>query len=531
LKKRAVGAVGVVLSTSALLLGTVAAVPASAASTSGRTLIIDNSFVLVTADPGHVYEQTGNLIDNAAYDTLLTYANGGFQSVVPELATSYQTLDGGRKYVFHLNPAAKFSDGTSVTSADVAWSLTRMVNLKGNPAFLLGGETITTDGPETVVMTSSAPNPAIPYILPNPACGILNMKVVEAHGGTDAPDASTKDTAENWLDDNSAGSGPYVIKSFSTTSQVVLQANPNYWGSPKPAYSTIVIRNTATAAVERLDVQRGTNEIAIDLDPSQAKGMTNVQIHAGPSPNVMFIFANDNPKVSKISSNHDFQEALRYGVDYAGMLALAGSGAVQSPGVIPTVLLGSLPSSADAKYDLSQAKSWLKKSGLGTPSIKLTYPTGITVNGLSFDDAAARVEQYLDQVGINVTLQPESLQVGLASYRAGTEALGLWYWGPDYPDPQDYLVFAPGQLVGLRAGWATSDTTANAPTVVALMKQAESTTGVSARQAIYEKFQNALNKYGPFIPLIQPAEVIVGTKDIKDLQANGLWLVDIRNLS
>ena len=299
MKKRAAGALGVALSTSALLLGTVAALPASAQSTSGRTLIIDNSFVLVTADPGHVYEQTGNLIDNATYDTLLTYANGGFQSVVPELASSYQTLNGGRKYVFHLNPKAKFSDGTPVTSADVAWSLTRMVNLKGNPAFLLAGETIATDGPETVVMTSSAPNPAIPYILPNPACGILNMKVVEAHGGTDAANASTKDTAENWLDDNSAGSGPYVIKSFSTTSQVVLDANPNYWG-PKAAYSTVVLRNTATSAVERLDVQRGVNEIAIDLDPSQAKGMTNVQIHAGPSPNVLFIFANDNPKVSKI---------------------------------------------------------------------------------------------------------------------------------------------------------------------------------------------------------------------------------------
>lgn len=529
MKRQPARALGVALATSALLVSTLSAVPASASSTKGRTLIIDNSFVLVTADPGHVYEQTGNLIDNATYDTLLTYAKGGFKTVVPELAESFQTLDGGRKYVFHLNPKAKFSDGTPVTSADVAWSLTRMINLKGNPAFLLAGEKITTQGPETVVMTSAQPNPAIPYILPNPACGILNMKVVEAHGGTDAPDASTKDTAENWLDNHSAGSGPYVIKSFSTTSQVVLQANPNYWGK-KPAWSTIVIRNTATAAIERLDVQRGKNEIAIDLDPSQAKGMTNVQVHSGPSPNVLFLFANDNPKVSKISSNHDFQEALRYGIDYAGMLTLAGQGAVQSPGVIPTVLLGALSPKADAKYDLAKAKSFLKKSGLGHPSIKLTYPTGITVNGLSFDDAAARVEQYLDQIGIKVTLQPQSLQVGLETYRNGSEALGLWYWGPDYPDPQDYLVFAPGNLVGLRAGWTASDTATNTKAVLALAKQAETTTGVAARKAAFQNFQRALNKYGPFIPLIQPAEVIVGTKNIKDLQANGLWLVDIRDL-
>ena len=32
-------------------------------------------------------------------------------------------------------------------------------------------------------------------------------------------------------------------------------------------------------------------------------------------------------------------------------------------------------------------------------------------------------------------------------------AFGLSLWGPDYPDPADYLAFTPGQLVGLRAGW------------------------------------------------------------------------------
>ncbi len=74
MKKPAAGVLGVALSTSALLLGTVAALPASAQSTSGRTLVIDNSFTLVTADPGHMYEQTGNLIDDAMYDTLDTYS-------------------------------------------------------------------------------------------------------------------------------------------------------------------------------------------------------------------------------------------------------------------------------------------------------------------------------------------------------------------------------------------------------------------------------------------------------------------------
>ena len=66
--------------------------------------------------------------------------------------------------------------------------------------------------------------------------------------------------------------------------------------------------------------------------------------------------------------------------------------------------------------------------------------------------------------------------------------------------------------------------------VASLAKQAASTTGLAARQAIFEKYQLAMNATGPFIPLLQPAEVVVGTKGIKNLQANGLWLVDLRNL-
>ena len=135
----------------------------------------------------------------------------------------------------------------------------------------------------------------------------------------------------------------------------------------KPAYSTVVLRNTATRRRrERLDVQRGTNEIALDLDPSQASGMSNVQILEGPSPNVMFLFANDNPKIledhpqPRLPDGPALRDRLRRDAP------LAGAGAVQSPGIIPTTFLGALPARDDAKYDLTLAKSYLTKSGLVT---------------------------------------------------------------------------------------------------------------------------------------------------------------------
>jgi peptide/nickel transport system substrate-binding protein len=496
----------------------------AATTTAGKTLVIDNAFVLKTADPGHTFEPTGELVENGLYDTLLTFNGADLTKPVPDLARSYTVSPDGRTYTFTLDPKAKFSDGTPVTSADVVFSLVRSVTLAGNPSFLLTGEKITAPTPETVVMTSAAPNPALPFILPNPALGILNSKVVMTHGGTDAADASTKDTAQSYLDAHSAGSGPYVLSSFSLTSQVVLKANPDYWGT-KPAWSTVVIRNVP-ASVQAPDVLRGTDEISVDLAPSQATGLRNVNVVQGTSPNVTFVFTNDNPAVSKITANHDFQEAVRYGINYASLVQLAGSGSVQAPGVVPSLFVGALPQSADTPYDLAKAKAFLASSGLGHPSVKLAYPSGLQVNGINFADLASRVQVDLKQVGINVTLAPASVEVALATYRAGTEQMGLWYWGPDFPDPSDYLTFGPGQEVGLRAGWTTKD----APAIAALAQEATSTLGTPARDAVFAKFQTELNQSGPFMPLLQTAQVTVATKDLTDVQANGLWLIDLRQI-
>ena len=95
-------------------------------------------------------------------------------------------------------------------------------------------------------------------------------------------------------------------------------------------------------------------------------------------------------------------------------------------------------------------KSELAASGIPNPTVDLEYPSDITSNGLSFGVLAQKVKSDLAKVGITVNLKGSPVATSLNTYRAGTEQLGLWYWGPDYPDPNDYLVFLPGPTVGLR---------------------------------------------------------------------------------
>ena len=90
-----------------------------------------------------------------------------------------------------------------------------------------------------------------------------------------------------------------------------------------------------------------------------------MQIVSGASPNVFFLFTNDNTKISKITSNPKFQEAVRYGIDYDGLVKLAGSGSVQAAGIIPSTFLGCLPAGQAVKRDVAKAKAALAASGLG----------------------------------------------------------------------------------------------------------------------------------------------------------------------
>jgi peptide/nickel transport system substrate-binding protein len=458
------------------------------------------------------------------YDTLLTYKGSNVSKPVPDLATSWTASADAKTFTFTLRKGVKFANGDPVTASDVVYSLMRTKNVNGNPSFLMAGITATAPGAGTVVLKSATPNTAIPAIVTNPALGIVDARAVTADGGTDAANATTADKAEAKLNAVSAGSGPYTLTSFSTTSQVVLTANPGYWGGA-PKYGKIVIRNVEPS-VQKLDVLRGESQVAVDLSPTQAQGMSGVQIVNGASPNLFFVLSNDAVKVSRVTSNPDFQEAVRYGINYPSLVQLAGKGSVQAAGVIPSMFLGSLPSGKAPVYDPAKAKAALAASGLGQPTVTMSYPSDLAVNGISFGDLAARVQQDLAQVGITVKLQGQSVQVALAGYRAGTEQMGLWYWGPDYPDPSDYLNFLPGELVGLRAGWVKGMD----PSLESLAAKAAVTTRDSVRGTLYQQIQESMNTGSPFMPLIQPAQLLVGASSVKNLQSNALWLVNLGEL-
>ena len=191
------------------------------------------------------------------------------------------------------------------------------------------------------------------------------------------------------------------------------------------------------------------------------------------------------------------------------------------------MFLGALPQSAKIKTDLAKAKAALAASGVGSQQVTLQYPSDLTINGVPFTSMAQKVQSSLQAAGFNITLSGSPTSNWLNVYRSGKMALGLSLWGPDYPDPADYLVFTPGNLVGLRAGWPKGSDSA----LEKLAAKATVTTAPAARQSIYQQIQRMLNTNSPIFPLIQPTQVFVSTKDLKGAIYNAEYDVDITGVS
>src|SRR5215831_10204003 len=67
---------------------------------------------------------------------MLTYTGGPYEDasappelkIVPDLAKSWEVLDGGKTYVFHLEEGVKFHDGTDFDAEVAKWNIDRILD-------------------------------------------------------------------------------------------------------------------------------------------------------------------------------------------------------------------------------------------------------------------------------------------------------------------------------------------------------------------------------------------------------------------
>ncbi|WP_217583531.1 ABC transporter substrate-binding protein [Microbacterium sp. GbtcB4] len=492
----------------------------SESSQGSDSLVIDTAFSIETTDPGHTYDPTGNMIAKALYETLVDFEGSDVSTPVPGLA-SWEQNDEATEFTFTLEGDRVFSDGSPIEAKDVVFSLQRIQGMEdAKPNFLLGGLRIEEVDDKTIRFTSETPLLQLPAILANPALGIVNADVVMENGGS----TDGSDSAQGFLDGESAGSGPFVLDTLDLSSQVVLARNDEYNGDEESAYSRVVVRNVSESATQLANLKGGDSMVAMDLNGDQVAGLgDDISVDSVPSGQTIFLLLNQGEAGGDLA-NVKIAEAIRYALDYDALLELAGAGAVQATGVIPPGFEGALDSGVE--QDLDKAKAALKEAGYTGQTLKLQFPNDYPVGGVEFTPLAERIQAQLEDAGIAVDLAPAPFATELDAYVNGTEGFGLWFWGPDYADSANFLPFAPGLKVGLRAGWAAE---AN-PEIAGIAAGAAAATDAEQRTEAFTEFAEAMQAEGPFVPLIVPGRNISSASSVSGAVYNSVWEMDIAEI-
>ncbi|MBX2997555.1 MAG: ABC transporter substrate-binding protein [Caldilineaceae bacterium] len=505
--------------------------PQPAADPLANTLIVAIAEDTASYDPQRAYETLPSIVHKVTYQTLITFPADSVEQVIPSLAESWEISEDGTVYTFSLDPNALFSDGSPVTADDVVFSFNRLANVTGNPSFLANGiVSVEAADEQTVVLTLEQPDPAILAKMVFGGFSVVNQAVVEAQGGSAAEDASTADTAETWLNQNSAGSGPYVLERWEPGVETVLVRNDNYWGDA-PAIERVIFRNIPESATQKIQLEAGDIDIAFDLSQDQLpslEGNPNVTIYQGLSDTLVFLKGNQNPEVGGPMSDPLVQAAVRYALDYEGIRLLAGGESVTPASMLPVGFLGAYEANSGIQRDLDRARELLAEAGYADGvTIDLAYPD-FTFAGVNFGTFAQKVQADLAEAGINAALAPAEVQVALQAYRSGTEPFGLWLWLPDYRDSLDYVEFLPAGVVGTRTGWV--DETADAE-ILALRDALRVETDDDVREGMFQEMQDYLMEQGPYAPILQPGLQIGLSSRVQGFIYNPQWRVDVSLIS
>ena len=485
-------------------MATVVTAPARAAGVNAL-IIVQQPGSLRTVDPGRASEVDAAAISRALYDSLLSL-NGA--DPAPGFATNWTVSPDGLTYTFDLRPDWKFSDGTSVTPDDYIFSCHRQRNNKSDASWLLGNvDSITKSGPNQIKIVLKKLDVDFLKLVPNPSLAVTNAAVVRAHGGTDAADAATTDTATTWLDQHSVGTGPFMIDHWDRGSEMVLRANPYYWG--KKTFDTVVFRFVQDPTTQRDLLLRGDAHIAVNLTPDLAADL----LKRGPTsktavasvPALGIAYLGFNAKASGPIGQPKAWEAIRCAIDYEGLKEIYLGGGQLTGSIVPPQLPNALPVAEGMKQDIPKAKAALAVLGMPNGfSFKLTYGADQIIQNVPATDVVQKVKEDLAAIGITADLIGEPLTQELTDYRAGKPEAVLHLWAVDFPGWTDFLpVYAPGGHVALaRQNWAV-DSSPEAKEIAALTAKAVASLDPKEQIEPALQAQRLINQHGPYAWLFE----------------------------
>jgi peptide/nickel transport system substrate-binding protein len=317
------------------------------------------------------------------YNNLVVFdplkAQESLANVIPDLAESWTTTDGGKRLTFALRKGVKWQDGKPFTSGDVKYTLdlvrgvgTAKLRLNPRKTWMWNVKDVVTNGDYEVTLVLGQPQRSLLALLASHL-----MPIVPAH----------VDPAE--LRARPMGTGPFRVKEIVPEQSMLLEKNPDYWMKGRPyldgiRFTIIKARPARMAALQtgQMDFSFANDMTANSRD--QLKGAVPT-IHVQETA----INGTDNLLINTKRPPFDnlkIRQALNLALDRSSFItsmyqgkALVGGVMIPPPyGVwgLPAVEVNKLPGYGDHAKNVAAARKIMESLGYGPDNLlKITVST------------------------------------------------------------------------------------------------------------------------------------------------------------
>jgi peptide/nickel transport system substrate-binding protein len=484
--------------------------PTTGSAAAKDTIVYGTTEKVSDMDTSKAYDfHTWEIFYNV-YQGLYRYPPGETK-LVPGLAESYAVSKDGKEYTFKLRKGLKFTDGTAFDAEVVKWSIERVMTLKGDPAWLVTDfvEKVEVVDPLHIKFVLKNPVSYFPSLVASPPYYPLNPNIYPK-------DKMVRDPSE-LKGGTLVGIGPYKVVSFKRDEEVVLEANPMFYGE-KPKNERIVIRYFADATTMRLALEKKELDFAFKtLNPSDIKDLQKsktIQTITGQGPYIRYLCfqCSGKPFDDKV-----LRQAVAAAINRKPALEKVYLG--QNAPLYSMVPNGMWSHADDFKTvfgdgNIKKVKELLKSKGYNETN-KLAFELWYTPShyGDTEVDLAAVLKQQFEATGV---MKVDVKSAEWATYRDNwtnkVMPVFLLGWYPDYIDPDNYTAAFAGTEGSRGMGIFFSN-----PKWDAMFSEAQKETDMKKRTALYKKIQKMWTDEVPTAPIFQGSLYVFAQKNIKGI--------------
>lgn len=401
------------------------------AERSGRSR--DGDSVVIALDPGSEPEAgfdpaygwgAGEHVHEPLIQSTLTVTNTDL-TIGYDLATGYSVSEDGLTWQVTIRNDVKFTDGEPLTAGDVAFTYNTVKETSSVNDFTMLDHAEAADD-TTVIFHMTRPFSIWPYTM-------AEVGILPEH----AYDSATYGTEP-------VGSGRYILKQWDKGQQVILEANPDYYGeAPKMKQVTILFMEEDAAFLAAQSGQVDLAYTSATYSEEEVEGYTLAAYESVDNRGLNLPAVSETTDSEGRTVGNDFtsdvlvRRAINIGVDRQEMIdhVLNGYG---SPAYSVCDQLPWYNEASEVTYDPEGAAARLDEAGwvLGEDGVRekdgaqakmnLLYSNGDSVR----QALAADFADQMEELGIICTI--EGVGWDTAYDRALSEPL-LWGWGAHTP--------------------------------------------------------------------------------------------------